>query len=192
MIHLILFGPPGSGKGTQAAHLVEHYGLTHISTGDLFRHEIGQGTPLGLQAKAFMAEGRLVPDEVTIGMLRNKVESTGDTRGFIFDGFPRTVAQARALDELLAARGESITGLVSLEVDEEEIVNRILLRGQTSGRSDDNDESIIRNRISVYQAETTPVADHYRSTGRVRQVPGTGAIDEIFRRLTAAIDALIG
>jgi adenylate kinase len=192
MIHLILFGPPGSGKGTQAAHLVEHYGLTHISTGDLFRHEIGQGTPLGLQAKAFMAEGRLVPDEVTIGMLRNKVESTGDTRGFIFDGFPRTVAQARALDELLAARGESITGLVSLEVDEEEIVNRILLRGQTSGRSDDNDESIIRNRISVYRAETTPVADHYRSTGRVRQVPGTGAIDEIFRRLTAAIDALIG
>jgi len=192
MIHLILFGPPGSGKGTQAAHLVEHYGLTHISTGDLFRHEIGQGTPLGLQAKAFMAEGRLVPDEVTIGMLRNKVESTGDTRGFIFDGFPRTVAQARALDELLAARGESITGLVSLEVDEEEIVKRILLRGQTSGRSDDNDESIIRNRISVYRAETTPVADHYRSTGRVRQVPGTGAIDEIFRRLTAAIDALIG
>jgi len=192
MIHLILFGPPGSGKGTQAAFLVEHYGLTHISTGDLFRHEIGQNTPLGLQAKAYMAEGRLVPDEVTIGMLRNKVESSHDVRGFIFDGFPRTVAQAHALDQLLAERGETITGLVSLEVDEEEIVQRILLRGQTSGRADDNDEAVIRNRIAVYRAETSPVAEHYHSSGKVRQVAGTGSIDEIFRRLTAAIDELIG
>lgn len=191
MIHLILFGPPGSGKGTQAAHLVDHYGLTHISTGDLFRHEIGQGTPLGLQAKAYMAEGRLVPDEVTIGMLRNKVESTGETRGFIFDGFPRTVAQAEALDSLLAERGEAISGLVTLEVDEEEIVSRILLRGQTSGRADDNDEAIIRNRIAVYHAETSPVADHYAASGRVRRVAGMGSIQDIFQRLTEAIDGLI-
>lgn len=191
MIHLILFGPPGSGKGTQAAHLVDHYGLTHISTGDLFRNEIGQGTPLGLQAKAFMAEGRLVPDEVTIGMLRNKVESTGETKGFIFDGFPRTVAQAEALDQLLAERGEAISGLVTLEVDEEEIVQRILLRGQTSGRADDNDEAVIRNRIAVYHAETSPVADHYAASGRVRRVAGMGSIQDIFQRLTEAIDGLI-
>jgi adenylate kinase len=192
MIHLILFGPPGSGKGTQAAFLVEHYGLTHISTGDLFRHEIGQNTPLGLQAKAYMAEGRLVPDEVTIGMLRNKVDSSHDVRGFIFDGFPRTVAQAHALDQLLAERGETITGLVSLEVDEEEIVQRILLRGQTSGRADDNDEAVIRNRIAVYRTETSPVAEYYHSSGKVRQVAGTGSIDETFRQLTSAIDELIG
>lgn len=191
MIHLILFGPPGSGKGTQASSLVDHYGLTHISTGDLFRYEIGNNTPLGQQAKAYMAEGRLVPDEVTIGMLRNKVESTGPTRGFIFDGFPRTVAQAEALDALLADKGEHITGLVSLEVDEEELVKRILLRGQTSGRADDNDEAIIRNRLAVYKEETTPVADHYGQLGRSRQVEGVGSIEDIFQRLTTAIDGLI-
>ncbi len=192
MINLILFGPPGSGKGTQAARLVDHYHLTHISTGDLFRYEIGNDTPLGRQAKAYMAEGRLVPDEVTIGMLRNKVESSGDTHGFIFDGFPRTLPQAEALDAFLAERGESVTGLISLEVDEEEIVQRILLRGASSGRADDNDESVIRNRISVYHAETSPVEDHYAPTGRVRHIYGMGTIDEITERLREAIDGLIG
>lgn len=191
MINLILFGPPGSGKGTQAAHLVDHYGLTHISTGDLFRYEMGNNTPLGLKAKEYMALGQLVPDEVTIGMLRNKVESVGDTRGFIFDGFPRTVAQAEALDTLLAEMGEEITGLVALDVHEDEIVQRILLRGKTSGRPDDNDESIIRKRLEVYQSETTPVSDHYRRTGKSHIVQGIGSIDEIFQRLTGVIDSLI-
>lgn len=191
MIHLILFGPPGSGKGTQAAKLVEHYGLTHISTGDLFRYEMEHNTPLGLQAKAFMAEGQLVPDEITIGMLRNKVDSVEKTRGFIFDGFPRTVAQAEALDHLLEERGEEITGLVALDVHEEEIVKRILLRGNTSDRPDDNDESIIRNRIEVYKSETTPVSDHYHRIGKSHKVQGIGSVDEIFQRLTGVIDSLI-
>lgn len=191
MIHLILFGPPGSGKGTQAAKLVEHYGLTHISTGDLFRHEMGNNTPLGLKAKAFMAEGQLVPDEITIGMLRNKVNSVEKTRGFIFDGFPRTVAQAEALDHLLEERGEEITGLVALDVHEEEIVQRILLRGKTSDRPDDNDESIIRNRIEVYKSETKPVSDHYHRIGKSHKVQGIGSVDEIFQRLTGVIDSLI-
>lgn len=191
MIHLILFGPPGSGKGTQAAKLVEHYGLTHISTGDLFRYEMENDTPLGQKAKAYMAKGQLVPDEVTIGMLRNKVNSVGKTRGFIFDGFPRTVAQAEALDAFLAEKNEEITGLVALDVHEEEIVKRILMRGETSGRPDDNDESIIRKRIEVYKNETTPVSDHYRRIGKSHLVQGIGSIDEIFQRLTGVIDSLI-
>lgn len=191
MIHLILFGPPGSGKGTQAAKLVEHYGLTHISTGDLFRYEMENDTPLGQKAKAYMAKGQLVPDEVTIGMLRNKVNNVGETRGFIFDGFPRTVAQAEALDAFLADKNEEITGLVALDVHEEEIVKRILMRGETSGRPDDNDESIIRKRIEVYKNETTPVSDHYRRIGKSHLVQGIGSIDEIFQRLTGVIDSLI-
>lgn len=191
MIHLILFGPPGSGKGTQAEKLVEHYGLTHISTGDLFRYEMSHNTPLGQKAKEYMAAGELVPDEVTIGMLRNKVNSVPQTRGFIFDGFPRTVAQAKALDEFLAEKGQEITGLVALAVHEEEIVKRILLRGKTSGRPDDNDESIIRNRIDVYKSETTPVSDHYHRIGKSHTVQGIGSLDEIFQRLTGVIDSLI-
>ncbi|MBK7345224.1 MAG: adenylate kinase [Saprospiraceae bacterium] len=191
MIHLILFGPPGSGKGTQAEKLVEHYGLTHISTGDLFRYEMSHNTPLGQKAKEYMAAGELVPDEVTIGMLRNKVNSVPQTRGFIFDGFPRTVAQAEALDEFLAEKGQEITGLVALAVHEEEIVKRILLRGKTSGRPDDNDESIIRNRIDVYKSETTPVSDYYHRIGKSHTVQGIGSLDEIFQRLTGVIDSLI-
>lgn len=191
MIHLILFGPPGSGKGTQAEKLVEHYGLTHISTGDLFRYEMSHNTPLGQKAKEYMAAGELVPDEVTIGMLRNKVNSVPQTKGFIFDGFPRTVAQAEALDEFLAEKGQEITGLVALAVHEEEIVKRILLRGKTSGRPDDNDESIIRNRIDVYKSETTPVSDHYHRIGKSHTVQGIGSLDEIFQRLTGVIDSLI-
>lgn len=191
MIHLILFGPPGSGKGTQAESLVDHYGLTHISTGDLFRYEMSNNTPLGQKAKEYMAAGELVPDEVTIGMLRNKVNSVSETKGFIFDGFPRTVAQAEALDKFLAEKGEEITGLVALDVHEEEIVQRILLRGKTSGRPDDNDPSIIRNRIEVYKSETTPVSDHYHRIGKAHTVQGIGSLDEIFQRLTGVIDSLI-
>jgi adenylate kinase len=191
MINLILFGPPGSGKGTQAAKLVEHYHFTHISTGDLFRYEMSNDTPLGQKAKAYMAEGQLVPDEITIGMLRNKVESIGETFGFIFDGFPRTVAQAEALDQLLAEKGQTITGLISLTVEDEEIVKRILLRGETSGRPDDNDENIIRRRIEVYKEETTPVAEYYAQVDKTYQIPGMGSIDQIFDNLTETIDALL-
>ncbi|MEY3050345.1 MAG: adenylate kinase [Bacteroidota bacterium] len=189
MTNLILFGPPGSGKGTQAQLLTERYQLVHISTGDLFRYEMGNSTPLGQLAKSYIEKGELVPDSVTIGMLKNKVDAHPDAKGFIFDGFPRTVAQAAALDQLLADMGTAITCLVALEVDEEEIVRRILLRGQVSGRSDDNDESIIRNRIAVYRKETTPVFDHYAASGVASYVEGVGSIQEIFARICAVIDA---
>lgn len=191
MIYLILFGPPGSGKGTQAARLIDHYGLTHISTGDLFRYEISNDTPLGREAKSYMSQGKLVPDAVTIGMLKNKVDSTTDTKGFIFDGFPRTIAQAEALDAFLAERNGRINGLVSLVVEENEIVHRILLRGKTSGRADDLDESIIRNRIAVYHQETAAVQDHYNTQGIVKEIEGIGSIDMITEKLIQAIDGLI-
>ena len=188
MINLILFGPPGSGKGTQAAKLVEKYELLHISTGDLFRYEMGNNTPLGQQAKSFIEKGELVPDSVTIGMLRNKVEANPDVAGYIFDGFPRTDAQAEALDVLLKERGEEVTALLALDVHDEEIVQRILSRGKTSGRADDNDESIIRNRIDVYNRETAPVFDYYAQSGKSQKIDGIGTIDEIFDRLCQAID----
>lgn len=188
MINLILFGPPGSGKGTQALRLIEKYGLIHISTGDLFRYEIGNGTPLGRQAKAFIDQGELVPDSVTIGMLRNKVEAHPDARGFIFDGFPRTIAQAEALDNLLAEKNTSVTSLLALQVDDEEIVQRIKLRGATSGRPDDSNEDIIRNRIAVYKSETTPVFDYYAEKGKSSSIDGIGSIEEIFGRLSEALD----
>ena len=190
MTNLILFGPPGSGKGTQAAKLIDKYNLVHISTGDLFRYEMGNNTPLGLQAKAFMAEGRLVPDEVTIGMLRNKVEAHPEAQGFIFDGFPRTIPQAEALDSLLAEMSTGIAGLIALEVDDEEIVGRILNRGKSSGRPDDNDEAIIRKRITVYKQETTPVFDYYAEHGKSHSIPGVGSIHDIFERLCMTIDQL--
>ncbi len=190
MINLILFGPPGSGKGTQAAKLVEKYNLVHISTGDLFRYEMGNNTPLGIKAKEYMAKGELVPDEVTIGMLRNKVEAHPEANGFIFDGFPRTIAQAEALDQLLTDKASSIAGLIALHVDDEEIVERIKLRGQTSGRSDDNDETIIRNRINVYKSDTTPVFDYYAIQGKSHSINGIGSIEDIFDRLVGVIDHL--
>lgn len=190
MKNLILFGPPGSGKGTQAAKLIEKYHLVHISTGDLFRYEMGNNTPLGLQAKAFMAEGKLVPDEVTIGMLRNKVEAHPEAKGFIFDGFPRTIPQAEALDTLLAEMNTAIAGLIALEVDDEEIVQRILNRGITSGRPDDNDESVVRKRIQVYKNETTPVFEYYAQQDKSHSIPGMGEIEVIFDRLCSAIDQL--
>ncbi len=190
MTNLILFGPPGSGKGTQAAKLVEKYDLLHISTGDLFRYEMGNDTPLGLKAKSYIEKGDLVPDEVTIGMLRNKVEANPDVKGYIFDGFPRTIAQAEALDKLLAEKGQSISGLIMLDVPEEEIVKRILERGKTSGRADDNDEETIRKRIAVYQEETAPVYDYYKQHDRAFKLNGLGTIEEIFERLTTQVEAL--
>ncbi len=190
MINLILFGPPGSGKGTQAALLIDRYGLVHISTGDLFRYEMSNDTPLGQQAKAYMAKGELVPDAVTIGMLRNKVEAHPDAKGFIFDGFPRTIKQAEALDELLVEKETAVAALLALQVDEEEIVARIKNRGASSGRADDNDESIIRNRITVYKNETTPVYDYYAELGKSHSINGIGSIDDIFGRLYRIIDTL--
>ncbi len=189
-INIILFGPPGSGKGTQAAKLVEQYDLLHISTGDLFRHEIGNKTPLGLKAKEYISKGQLVPDTVTIGMLKNKVDANPDVKGFIFDGFPRTIAQAAALDEYLASQGESVSKLIALDVDESEIVTRLLKRGETSGRADDQDASVIKNRIAVYKAETAIVFDHYAKKDLSKSIKGIGTIDEIFNRLSQAIDSI--
>lgn len=188
MINLILFGPPGSGKGTQAAHLVSRYNLVHISTGDLFRAEMGNNTPLGLEAKSYMAKGELVPDSVTIGMLRNKVEAHPEAKGFIFDGFPRTIRQAEALDALLEEKGSSVSALLALEVDDEEIVKRILMRAKDSGRPDDSDENIVRNRIAVYKNETTPVFDYYSEKGKSHSIIGIGSIEAIFERLQDVID----
>lgn len=188
MINIVLFGPPGSGKGTQAAKLVEKYGLLHISTGDLFRYEMGNDTPLGLKAKEYMAKGELVPDEVTIGMLKNKVMDNLDAKGYILDGFPRTIPQAEALDQLMEEVDQNISGLIALHVDEEELVARLLNRGKTSGRADDNDESIIRNRISVYNKETAPVFNYYEHQGKSKTVEGVGTIDQIFDKLCEVID----
>lgn len=190
MLNLILFGPPGSGKGTQAAKLIEKYGLLHISTGDLFRYEIENGTPLGLKAEEFMSKGELVPDEITIGMLKNKVNDNPEVNGIIFDGFPRTLAQAEALDRFLAEKCLSITALIALDVPDEEIVQRILSRGETSGRSDDNDESIIRNRIFVYNEETAPIYNYYAESGKSIMIEGVGSVDAIFNRLAATIESV--
>lgn len=188
MTNLILFGPPGSGKGTQAEKIVNEFNLLHISTGDLFRYEMGNNTPLGQEAKSYIEKGELVPDEVTIGMLKNKVDANPDVNGYIFDGFPRNVNQAEALDEFLQGKGTEVSVLISLDVDEDEIVARILNRGKTSGRPDDNDESIIRNRFEVYLNETSPVFDYYDKKGKSVKVKGIGSIEEIFNRLCDEIN----
>lgn len=190
MKNIILFGPPGSGKGTQASKLVEKYNFLHISTGDLFRYEIGNDTPLGLEAKSYMDKGQLVPDSVTIGMLRNKVDANLDVKGFIFDGFPRTIPQCKALDELLEKRNTEIAQLLMLEVSDDEIVSRLLNRGKTSGRADDLNEEVIRKRIAVYEEQTSPVFDFYAAKGHAKKVNGLGDIDEIFSRLSKEIDLL--
>ncbi|NNE27708.1 MAG: adenylate kinase [Saprospiraceae bacterium] len=189
MINLILFGPPGSGKGTQANMLVEKYGLTHISTGDLFRHEISNKTPLGLKAQEYMDQGILVPDEVTIGMLENRVDETNNQKGYILDGFPRTIAQSEALDAFFKSRNTSVTHLLALDVDDNEIVNRLLERGKTSGRPDDANEEVIRKRIVEYNAKTSQVYDYYAQKNISQSIDGVGSIDEIFQRLCNALDA---
>ena len=190
MINLILFGPPGSGKGTQALHLVEKYKLVHISTGDLFRYEMSNDTPLGLKAKSYISKGELVPDAITIGMLRNKVEANPYANGFIFDGFPRTIPQAEALNELMEEEGMELHALLALQVADDEIIQRIKLRGATSGRADDLDENVIRNRIQVYKSETSPVFDFFAGTGKSHSIDGMGTVDEIFERLCEVIDTV--
>ena len=191
MLNLILFGPPGSGKGTQAIKLVEEYQLLHISTGDLLRSELKAETPLGLEAKKYIDKGELVPDEVVIGMISSQLDQNIDkVKGFIFDGFPRTRAQAEALDKLLDFKNTAISQVLALDVSEEEVVARILNRGKTSGRSDDNDQEIIKNRFQVYLNETTAVAEHYEELGKFSKIPGEGSIEEIFESLKKAIDSL--
>jgi adenylate kinase len=187
MFNLILFGPPGSGKGTQSEKIVEKFGLIHLSTGNLLRQEIADKTPLGQEAKNFMDKGQLVPDEVVIGMIDSSLEKHPDAKGFLFDGFPRTVPQAEALDKLLAFKKTSISRVIALDVIEEELVSRLLKRGQTSGRSDDTDEAVIRRRYKVYKNETEPVAEYYKEQGKFEVIRGIGTIDEIFEVLSAAI-----
>jgi len=189
MFNLILFGPPGSGKGTQSEKLIAKYGLKHLSTGDLLRSEIVQQTALGLEAKKIMDKGQLVPDEVVIGMISSSLDANPDAKGFLFDGFPRTAAQAEALDKLLDLKKTSIAVMLALEVSEEELVRRLLKRGETSDRSDDTNENVIRERIAVYHSKTSAVADYYKTFDKVVMRKGEGTVDEIFGRICAEVDS---
>lgn len=188
MFNLILFGPPGSGKGTQSEKIVQKFGLKHLSTGDLLRHEIADKTPLGVEAKNFMDKGQLVPDEVVIGMIDSSLEKNPDAKGFLFDGFPRTAAQAEALDKLLSFKKTAISKVLALEVSEEELVKRLLKRGETSGRSDDTNEEVIRRRFAVYNKDTSAVAAHYKALGKFEGIKGEGTVEEIFNSLSTAIE----
>lgn len=188
MLNIVLFGPPGAGKGTQSAKLIEKYHLVHLSTGDIFRANIKGGTELGVLAKQYMDQGQLVPDEVTIRMLEAEVNKSPEAKGYIFDGFPRTPAQATALDHFLASKHTAITLMLALEVEEEELRRRLLLRGKDSGRADDLDPAVIQKRIDVYRNETEPVRDFYQAQQKYTGIDGIGSIDEIFDRLCRAID----
>lgn len=190
MINLVLFGKPGAGKGTQAEFLKEKYNLKHISTGDVFRYNIKNGTDLGKLAKSYMDRGDLVPDEVTINMLRDEVDKNPEASGFIFDGFPRTNAQAEALDKLLETKSMKINATIALEADDEVLIQRLLERGKVSGRSDDQDEAKIRNRFEEYNQKTAPLKDYYEAQGKFHSVSGIGAIDEITMRLGKVIEEL--
>jgi adenylate kinase len=188
MLNLVLFGPPGSGKGTQSEKLIEKYQLVHLSTGDILRGELAAKTPLGLEAKKKMDKGELVPDEVVIGMISNKLDQNASAKGFIFDGFPRTTAQAQALDKLLKEKGTAITLMLALEVDKQELINRLLHRGKGSGRADDQDLSVIENRIAVYNRETAVVMNYYQNQGKLKSIHGMGSIEDIFKKLCEAIE----
>ena len=183
MLNLVLFGPPGAGKGTQSQKLIEKYGLIHLSTGDLLRGEITQGTTLGLEAKKLMDEGALVPDAVVIGMISNKLDANKDAKGFIFDGFPRTVAQAEALDNLLESKQSAISGMIALQVNDVELEQRLLLRGKDSGRADDANPEVIRKRIKEYNDKTAPVADFYQAQNKFTSINGIGSIEDISKSI---------
>ncbi|HWJ92918.1 MAG TPA: adenylate kinase [Flavisolibacter sp.] len=189
MFNLILFGPPGSGKGTQSEKIVEKFGLIHLSTGNLLRQEIAARTALGMEAKNMMDKGQLVPDAVVIAMIDTCLEKHPHAKGFLFDGFPRTVAQAEALDKLLSFKKTGISKVLALDVNEDELAKRLLKRGETSGRSDDTDEGVIRKRFSVYKKETEPVAEYYKHQEKFEVIKGVGSVEEIFESLSAAIEA---
>ncbi|HXB10623.1 MAG TPA: adenylate kinase [Bacteroidia bacterium] len=187
MLNIILFGPPGAGKGTQATKLIEKYNIVHLSTGDILRGEVAAGTKLGLEAKQLMDKGILVSDDIVIGMIDSKISSNPAAKGFIFDGFPRTLAQANALDELLEKRSIPIKATLALEVNNEELTKRILLRGKSSGRADDQDEATVRKRVEEYSTKTAPLKDYYKKQGKLHSVNGIGSIDDIFKALCTEI-----
>ncbi|MFP4365817.1 MAG: adenylate kinase [Bacteroidales bacterium] len=187
MLNIVIFGPPGAGKGTQSKLIIEKYKLLHLSTGDILRGEIAEKTPLGLEAKKLIDKGELVPDDIVIEMVKNKIDKNLDQKGFIFDGFPRTCEQAKALDKILKERDTSISVMISLEVEEEELIERLLKRAEEEGRQDDCLD-IIKNRIKVYNDVTCQVADYYDRTDRHKAVKGTGSVEEIFERISRVID----
>jgi adenylate kinase len=189
MLNLVLFGPPGAGKGTQSQKLIEKYGLIHLSTGDLLRSEIAQGTELGLEAKKLMDQGILVPDAVVIGMISHKLDANKEAKGFIFDGFPRTVAQAEALDQLLNSKNVPVSGMIALEVSDDELERRLLLRGKDSGRPDDANPEVIRKRIKEYNDKTAPVAGFYKKQNKLKSINGIGTVDEIFDAICAILNS---
>lgn len=189
MKNLVLFGPPGAGKGTQSEKIIQKYGLIHLSTGDLLRAEIAAGSALGLEAKKLMDQGILVPDSVVIGMIEHKIAENLSAPGFIFDGFPRTVAQAEALDAVLAKYDLAITNMIALEVNEEVLTNRLLERGKTSGRPDDQNESLIRKRVQEYSEKTAPVANYYLAQNKFNGINGIGEIEAIFNEIVSILEA---
>ena len=187
MLNIVLFGPPGAGKGTQSQKLIEKYGLTHLSTGDILRSEIARGTALGMEAKQLMDKGDLVGDDIVIGMIEAKIDAEPHAKGFIFDGFPRTQAQAVALDDLLQKKGTAISAMLALEVDNEELIKRLLLRGKESGRADDQNEEIIRNRVNEYNNKTLPLKKYYSEQAKFHSINGIGTVDAIFNELCERI-----
>ena len=190
MLNIVLFGAPGAGKGTQAAMLTDKYKLVHLSTGDILRKEINAGSELGKQAQNYTDKGALVPDEVVIGIIESQIAQNPDAKGFIFDGFPRTIAQAQALDKMMESNGIQITSMIALEVATEELVKRLQLRGESSGRADDQSLDVIRNRIDAYNQKTKPIIDYYNAQKKYRAVNGIGDIAEIFNLLCVCVDEL--
>ena len=192
MLNLVLFGAPGSGKGTQSAKLIDRYGLYHISTGEVLRDHIARKTPLGITAEKYITKGHLIPDELIIELLENVIdEQAQDAKGIVFDGFPRTIAQAEALEKILADRGSKLEAVVGLEVEEEELIDRLLKRGQETGRADDNMETI-KNRLDVYQNQTHPLKEYYSAKGQYLPIKGTGTVEEIFHTIVDGIEEKLG